>query len=118
MDLEQLRQYCLLKKSATEDYPFDETTLAFRVKDKIFALTSVESSPPFVNLKCDPELAMELRERYDEVIPGYHMNKKYWNTVYIAGNVPDKEIRQMIDQSYELIVNSLSKKLRDEINKT
>jgi len=77
MNLEQLRQYCLSKKYVTEDYPFDETTLAFRVKEKIFALTSVDIYPPFVNLKCDPGLAIEYRERYDEVKPGYHMNKKH-----------------------------------------
>jgi len=116
MNIEELRQYCLSKKYVTEDNPFDETTLAFRVKDKIFALTSVDNHPPFVNLKCDPELAVEFRELYDDVKPGYHMNKRHWNTVSIMGSIPDKEIKTMIDHSYDLIVKSLSKKSRDEMN--
>ncbi|MEO6696174.1 MAG: MmcQ/YjbR family DNA-binding protein [Ignavibacteria bacterium] len=115
MDLEQLQSYCLSKKHATEDYPFGEGTLAFRVKEKIFALTSVTGNPESVNLKCNPELAVDLRERYDDVKPGYHMNKKHWNTVVITGKIPDKEIENMIDHSYDLIFKSLSQKIRKEL---
>lgn len=115
MNLVELQQYCLSKKSVTQDFPFGETTLVFRVKEKIFALTSVGDHPVTVNLKCDPDRAAELRERYDEVIPGYHMNKKHWNTVNIMGSISDKELKNMIDHSYELVVKTLSKKLREDL---
>ncbi len=103
MNLETLRQYCLKKEDTSEDFPFDEETLVFRVFGKIFALTSIYDRPLTVNLKCDPELAMELREQYDEVRPGYHMNKKHWNTVMLDGGLSSKVIYSMVDHSYDLV---------------
>jgi predicted DNA-binding protein (MmcQ/YjbR family) len=115
MNVETLREYCSLKKGATEDFPFGETTLVFKVMNKIFLLASLDASPLQFNAKCDPDKAIELRERYDAVQPGYHMNKKHWNTVIIDGSVPQKLLRKMIDDSYELIVQSLSKKEREKL---
>ena len=102
MNIEELRDYCLSLPGAGEDFPFDETTLAFKVKGKIFALTDLE--PPLsVNLKCDPELAIELREHYPAVVPGYHMNKKHWNTVHIDGSVGDDLLKEWILMSFKLV---------------
>ena len=115
MNLEQLRKYCLSKKGVTEGFPFDEVTLAFKIMGKIFVITSFDI-PLSVNLKCDPELAIEFRERYDDVEPGYHMNKKHWNTVVFEGKIPDKELEKMIDHSYELVLKSLPKKIREEFS--
>jgi len=103
MNLETLRQYCLRKDHTTEDLPFDEETLVFRVWGKIFVLTAMNDRPLTVNLKCDPELAIELRERHEEVRPGWHMNKKHWNTVTLDGNLTSKEIFSMVDHSYDLV---------------
>lgn len=113
MNIEELREYCLSKKGVTESFPFDETTLVFKVMDKMFALTDLEGNLS-INLKCDPDKAIELREIYLSVIPGYHMNKKHWNTVLIDGSVPDRIIRTWIDHSYELVVKQLpaSKKIK------
>src|SRR5215831_17691831 len=112
MDLEAFREYCLGKACASESMPFGPDTIVFKVQEKIFALASLESVPPRVNLKCDPELALELRDRYEEVRPGYHMNKKHWNTVVLGGRIPAPELQRMIDHSYELIVASLPRKRR------
>lgn len=109
MNFDELREYCLSKKNTTEDYPFDENTPCFRVAGKIYAITSFKF-PLSVNLKCDPELAADLRERYGDVLPGYHMNKKHWNTVMLQGNLSSNEIKKMIDHSYDLILNSLAGK--------
>ncbi len=114
MNIESLREYCLLKKAVTEDFPFGETTLVFRVKEKIFLLVSLNADPLQFNAKCDPEKAIELREKYDAVKPGYHMNKKHWNTVVIDGSISTKLIKEMIDDSYDLIIQSFPKKLREE----
>lgn len=116
MNLEQFKKYCLNKKGVTEEFPFGEDTLVYKVAGKIFAITSF-NIPLIVNLKCDPELAIDLRERYDEVQPGYHMNKKHWNTVDFEGRILDKELKIMIDNSYELVVKSLSKKQMEEFYK-
>lgn len=116
MNVETLRRYCLSKPGTTEDFPFDEETLVFRVQGKIFCLVSLEKIPLQFNLKCDPVRAIELREAFDAVRPGYHMNKKHWNTVVMDGSVPSREIREMIDHSYTLIFESLPKRLRDELN--
>jgi predicted DNA-binding protein (MmcQ/YjbR family) len=102
MDTESLREYCISKNSVTESFPFDEETLVFKVADKIFALVSLEGELT-INLKCDPCFALELRERYPAVTPGYHMNKKHWNTVVVDGSISDKEIFSWIDDSYELV---------------
>ncbi|MGH2575135.1 MAG: MmcQ/YjbR family DNA-binding protein [Ignavibacteria bacterium] len=108
MNLDFIRDYCLKKKGVTEEFPFDSSTLVFKVMNKCFLLTGI--SPPLsVNLKCDPETAIELRERYSAVTPGYHMNKKHWNTVEINGSIPPKLILKWIDDSYELVVNGLKK---------
>ena len=109
MDVESLREYCLAKPGATEDTPFGEDVLVFKVAGKIFALASLDEVPARANLKCDPDLALELRDRYEQVQPGYHMNKKHWNTVEIVSGIPEPELRRMIDHSYELVVKSLPK---------
>ena len=112
MDLADFREYCLSKPGATEGTPFGETVLVFKVVGKIFALAALDEVPARANLKCDPDLALELRDRYQEVRPGYHMNKKHWNTVDIAAGIPDLEIRRMIDHSYDLVAKRLPKSKR------
>jgi predicted DNA-binding protein (MmcQ/YjbR family) len=102
MNIESLREYCISKKNATESFPFGEDTLVFKVNEKIFALVNLDGDLS-INLKCEPGLAIELRERYPSVTPGYHMNKKHWNTVQLDGSVPDKEIFTWIDHSYERV---------------
>ncbi len=106
MNIESLRDYCLSKKDATESFPLGEETLVFKVKGKMFALVNLDGDLS-VNLKCDPEKALELRERFSAVTPGYHMNKKYWNTVMLNGSIPEKEIFSWIDHSYEQVLLSL-----------
>ena len=103
MDIVTLREYCISKKGSTETFPFGDDTLVFKAKDKIFALVNLDGDLS-INLKCDPALAIELRERYSSVTPGYHMNKKHWNTVMLNSSVPDKEIFSWIDHSYDLII--------------
>jgi predicted DNA-binding protein (MmcQ/YjbR family) len=112
MDLELFREYCLAKPGAKEDMPFGEGVLVFKIGGKMFALASLDEIPVTVNLKCDPDLALELRDRYEQVGPGYHMNKKHWNTVEIDSGVPAAELRRMIDHSYELVVKNLPKSKR------
>jgi predicted DNA-binding protein (MmcQ/YjbR family) len=108
MNIEELREYCLSLPGVTEHFPFDETTLVFKVNGKMFALTDLEG-PLSVNLKCDPELALELREKYPSVKPGYHMNKQHWNTVEIDGTISDRLIIGWIDHSYEMIAKTKKK---------
>src|SRR3954466_11899303 len=115
MDLEQFREYCLTKTRVSEGMPFGETVLVFKVAGKIFAVASLDEVPATANLKCDPDLALELRDRYEQVQPGYHMNKKHWNTVQLESGIPDRELRQMIDHSYELVVKSLPKAVRAKV---
>ncbi|MCS7037042.1 MAG: MmcQ/YjbR family DNA-binding protein [Saprospiraceae bacterium] len=112
MNIEQLRAYCLSKPDTSEDFPFGETTLCFRVKGKIFAITDLKNERLSVNLKCEPAYALELRERYDEVQPGWHMNKKHWNTVDFEGSIGDALLRQLIDHSYEQVVKTLRRERR------
>ena len=109
MDLESFREYCLAKPGVTEETPFGEDVLVFKVAGKIFALAPLDEVPARANLKCDPDFALELRDRYEQVQPGYHMNKKHWNTVEIDSGIPEPELRRMIDHSYELVVKSLPK---------
>src|SRR5437588_10519433 len=109
MDLEQFREYCLRKPGAAEGTPFGEDVLVFKVGGKMFALAALDEIPATANLKCDPDLALELRDRYEQVRPGYHMNKKHWNTVELESGIPDTEILKMIDHSYKLVVASLPK---------
>jgi len=116
MNIEELREYCMDKKHVTESFPFDNETLVFKVMNKMFALTGINNNPLSVNLKCDPEKAVALREEYSCVLPGYHMSKQHWNTVVIDGSVPDKLVKEWIDESYNLIVASLPKRVRDEMS--
>jgi predicted DNA-binding protein (MmcQ/YjbR family) len=102
MDIESLRDYCISKKGSSESFPFGEETLVFKVNGKIFALVNLDGDLS-INLKCDPTLAIDLRERHAAVTPGYHMNKKHWNTVLLDGSVPDKEVFSWIDHSFNLI---------------
>lgn len=102
MDIESLREYCLSLQEVTESFPFDATTLVFKVKGKMFLLTDLEGQLT-MNVKCDPEFAMELREHYSCVKPGYHMNTKYWNSVEIDGTISDKLLKEWINHSYDLV---------------
>ena len=114
MDIESFRAYCLAKAGVTEELPFDNQTLVFKVMGKMFALTDVDAFTS-VNLKCDPEEAALLREQHSAVIPGYHMNKQHWNTVMMDGSVSDALVRQWIDHSYDLVAAKLPKKLQEEL---
>lgn len=115
MNVESFREYCLSKTGVSEGLPFGEDVLVFKVGGKIFALASLDEVPATANLKCDPDLALELRDRYEQVRPGYHMNKKHWNTVEIESGIPEPELRKMIDHSYDLVVRSLPKAKRGKI---
>ncbi|GER60433.1 MmcQ/YjbR family DNA-binding protein [Patiriisocius marinus] len=116
MNIEQFRDYCLSKKGVTESLPFDEHTLVFKVMGKMWALCSLRRQPTQVNLKCDPERSVELREEFDGlIIPGYHMSKMHWNTVLIEDTIPPKLIIELIDLSYKLVVSKLTKKLQAEL---
>ena len=115
MNIEEFREYCLSKKYVTESFPFDEKTLVFKVAGKMFALSGLEHQPPAVNLKCDPEKSLELREQYSEIIEGFHMSKKHWNTISIEGNIPNNFIIELIDHSYDLVVKGMPKKVQKEL---
>ncbi|WP_018343662.1 MmcQ/YjbR family DNA-binding protein [Cytophaga aurantiaca] len=116
MDVEVLRNYCISKKAVEESFPFDDTTLVFKVGGKIFLLLSLTGSPVQFNVKSDPEKAVELRERYSCVVPGYHMSKKHWNTIICDGSVRESLIKEWIDDSYNLVYNALPKKTKAEIS--
>ncbi len=117
MNIEEFRLYCIAKKGVTEEFPFDEVTLVFKVMGKMFALAPLERIPSQVNLKCDPERAVALRESYDGIIiPGYHMSKVHWNTLYLA-ELPTDLIRELIDHSYELIVSKFPRRTRELYDK-
>lgn len=110
--IEQIRSYCLSKNKVSESFPFDDTTLVFKVHNKMFALLSLAKDPLQMNLKCDPEKAIELREEFHQVIPGYHSNKKHWNTI-ILEDIDPNLIFSWIDHSYQLVWNNLPKKLKE-----
>jgi len=114
MNIEHYRSYCLAKPMTTESLPFDDNTLVFKVNGKMFALTGLALFNS-INLKCDPERAIQLREEYSAIIGGYHMNKKHWNTVTMDGSLSDSFIEELIDHSYDLVVASFSKAVRAEI---
>jgi predicted DNA-binding protein (MmcQ/YjbR family) len=114
MHFEEFRSYCLSKPHVTETFPFDQQTLVFKVDGKMFALADVDDFTG-INLKADPERSIELRERYAGIRPGYHMNKKHWNTVSVSDDVDDRLVYELIDHSYFLVYNTLSKKRRDEL---
>lgn len=113
VNLESIRDYCLKKKAVTESLPFDDETLVFKVAGKIFALMSLNGNFD-LNLKCNPERAIELREQYSEIIPGYHMNKVHWNTVQLEGNLSEQMILELIDHSYDIVEKGIPLKLRKE----
>jgi predicted DNA-binding protein (MmcQ/YjbR family) len=118
MNLENFYEYCLSKKGVTEHFPFDQDTLVFKVGEKMFALSSLskwEKQMPSVNLKCNPEYAQELREQYDDIQPAFHMSKVHWNTVVINSEVPEQFVQELIDDSYNLVFKSLTKKKQNEI---
>lgn len=118
MQVDAFREYCLSKVAVTESSPFGDEHLVFKVGGKMFALLTLEEVPATANLKCDPDRALELRDRYEQVRPGYHMNKKHWNTVEIAGGIPERELLKMIDDSYGLVVASLPKSARLGLTET
>jgi len=116
LNIEEYRNYCIAKKGVTESFPFDEKTLVFKVMGKMFALTGLEHHPTRVNLKCDPERSVELREEYDgEIYGAFHMNKLHWNTIELEMNLPNDLIIKLIDHSYDLVVAKLTKKMREEL---
>lgn len=110
MNLEEIKKYCLQKKGASISFPFDDVTMVIKICSKMFALIAINDDPLRINLKCDPFIAQGLRERYSAVIPGYHMNKKHWNTVIMNNTIPENIIKGMIDDSYDLVFLNLSKK--------
>jgi predicted DNA-binding protein (MmcQ/YjbR family) len=117
MDIEYLRSYCLSKPAVEETFPFGPENLVFKVGGKIFLITSLDSEECRFNVKCDPDKAVELREQYECVQPGYHMNKKHWNTITVDGSVSNTLLKEWIDDSYELVVDSLPGKVKDTIRK-
>ena len=114
MNIEEIREYCVNKKEVTESFPFDKVTLVFKVANKMFALMSLDGELK-ISLKCEPERAIELRESHKAIIPAWHMNKKHWNTVQIDGTLANELIYELIDHSYELIVNKLTKTKKKEL---
>src|SRR5213595_2434156 len=115
MNIEEFCNYCLTKTGAKETMPFGPDNVVFKVGTKMFALAALDEVPSAVNLKCDPDRALELRDRYEQVRPGYHMNKKHWNTVEIEGGIAETELRKMIDHSYDLVVQSLPRSSRCKV---
>ena len=112
MNIESVRDYCLSLPMATEDFPFDETTLVFRVFGKIFAMVDLDDTEWFV-LKCDPDYALELRDRHTEIAPAYHTNKKHWNQLNLFGMLPDELVQSLIRHSYNLVVSKLPRKVKE-----
>jgi len=120
MNIDTIRDYCLNKKGVSEDFPFDADTLVFKVMGKMFVLLPLEKwekGEAFINLKCDPDYAIELREAYDSIEPGFHMSKTHWNSLYLYKNeLNPKFVCELIDHSYEMVVKGMTKKLRDALN--
>jgi len=114
MNIESFRNHCIIKPGVTEEFPFDSETLVFKVGGKMFALTNVDLFES-MNLKCDPAVALELRERYTAVMPGFHMNKEHWNTVRIDGSIPDSLILDWIDHSYDLVFRGLPRNIKENL---
>ncbi|MGH9197267.1 MAG: MmcQ/YjbR family DNA-binding protein [Acidimicrobiia bacterium] len=118
MDLEDLRGYCLSKPGADESYPFGPGALVMKVGGKLFAIIADESDPLTLSLKCEPDIAVMLRSHYPAVGPGYHLNKRHWNTVTLNGTIQKKQILEWVDDSYDLVVETLPRRIRDEIGGT
>lgn len=116
MNIEQLREYCLSFRAVSENFPFDEYTLVFKVGGKMFALIPLDNPQPQIAMKCDPEKAIELRETYECIVPAFHFNKKYWNTVIISNEISENKIKELIQHSYELVVSGLTRKIRQELD--
>jgi predicted DNA-binding protein (MmcQ/YjbR family) len=116
VNTEAFRDYCLQKKHVEESLPFDDITLVFKLNNKIFALLSLKDESNSCNLKCEPDKALTLRSDYTGIIPGYHMNKKHWNTVAFNEDVPNQLILDLIDDSYTLILSSFSKKIQKDLS--
>jgi predicted DNA-binding protein (MmcQ/YjbR family) len=115
LELHDIVKYCESKAGVVKDFPFDLNTLTMKVGGKMFLLADINADPPRINLKCDPELAEEMRKEYTSIIPGYHMNKAHWNTVIVDGSIKEETILWMIDHSYDLVYNGLTKKIREDI---
>jgi predicted DNA-binding protein (MmcQ/YjbR family) len=115
MNIEELREYCLSKKAVAESLPFGPDTLVFKVMDKVFLLAGMDADPLEFNVKCDPEKAILLRDQYGCVLPGYHMNKKHWNTIIVDGSVSGGILKEWITHSYELVVSGLPKNLQKKL---
>ncbi|MDA9563390.1 MmcQ/YjbR family DNA-binding protein [Flavobacteriales bacterium] len=115
MHVEEFREYCLSKPFVTEEFPFDKVTLVFKVAGKMFALTGLDSTDFKINLKCNPERSITLRETYPAIAPGWHMNKKHWNTISVDGSLSSQMVIEFIDHSYNLVFESLPKKRKAEL---
>jgi predicted DNA-binding protein (MmcQ/YjbR family) len=115
MNIEELREYCLSRKGATECFPFDEVTLVFKVQGKMFALIPLDEPEPQIALKCDPEKALQLRDAYSAITPAFHFNKKYWNSVRMDATISHDLIKDLINHSYAEVVSKLPRKLKDEL---
>lgn len=116
MNIEEVREYCLSLKNATESFPFDEVSLVFKVENRMFGLLGLDAADRFIALKCDPEQAEILRDTYRAVEPAYHFNKKYWNAVYLDRDMPEEEIKRWIRHSYDAVLAKLPKKIREMYN--
>jgi predicted DNA-binding protein (MmcQ/YjbR family) len=116
MNIEEIRDYCLAKPGITEGLPFNDTALVFKVAGKMFALLDLSEDGRGITLKCDPELAIELREQHSEVTPAWHFNKQHWNGINLKGNISLNQVKEWIDHSYDLVVQSLPRKKQDELN--
>lgn len=114
MNIEQARNYCLTLEGATESFPFDEESLVFKVGEKMFALLPLDAEAPIISLKCDPDIATELREKYRAVEPAYHFNKKHWNSILLESDMNDDDIEKFITHSYQLVVSKLPKAKRPQ----
>ena len=115
MNLENIRAHCLAFSGVTEECPFGPEVPVYKVLGKMFALLSPDEVPASMNLKCDPERALDLRDQYESILPGYHMSKKHWNTLILDGSLPSPLIKELIDHSYELVVGGLTKKDREKL---
>jgi predicted DNA-binding protein (MmcQ/YjbR family) len=115
MDATELRRWCLHQSGAIEDFPFGPETSVFKVAGKMFALSALERDPLSVSVKCEPDLAVALRDSYGAVRPGYHLNKRHWNTISLDGSLPDQLVRDMIEDSYDLVVSALPKRVREQL---
>ena len=113
MNIEEIREYCISKPAVTEGFPFNDTALVFKVAGKMFALLDLSEDSRGISLKCDPELAIELRARFPEVTPAWHFNKQHWNGVDLKGSISDKKLKEWIDHSYSIVVDSLPKSKRE-----